>query len=227
MASADGQNKPSSEYLNDLFERVEKIRQRKKDCGTEEGAVFAEAKAKGYDVATLKRLLKLRAMKPSDRDDQDALTDIYMDVTGMARQPSLFRAAGLMTVDVAAREQVLDAFRNFVPDKGDVIIRFEGAPVRLWRNANGDVQIEDWKEPSGFEPSTGGLKSRPPAQPIPDVDDAGARQLGEQAFRDDRPVTSNPFPANDGRRREWDRGWRDASGGDGMGPAPKKGGKKS
>ena len=224
---SEGENKPSSEYLIDLFERVEAIRERKKACGTEESAVFAEAKAKGYDVATLRRLLKLRAMKPSDRDEQDALTDIYMDVTGMTRQPSLFRAAGLMSVDVAAREQVLEAFRNFVPDKGDVIIRFEGSPVRLWRDAAGGVQVEDWKEPSGFEAApSGGLKSRAPSVPVPDVDEAGARELGAQACRDDRPVTANPFPASDNRRREWDRGWRAASGDDGMGPAPKKGGKK-
>ena len=219
---ADGTNKPAGDYLNATLERIERLKDEQKDIGDDIKAVFAEAKAKGYNTKAMRRLLKLRAMKPSDRDEEDAILDIYLDVTGMARQPSLFRAAGMMSVDVAAREQVIDAFSRFVPEKGDVIIRFDGAPVRLWRGEDGRVEVEDWKEPDRFEGGEDApRKKRPaaPSVPVPDVDEAGARALGAQAWEDDRPITSNPFPANDKRRREWDRGWRDASGSDGMGGA--------
>lgn len=210
-------NKPSGDFLNDLFAQIELIRLRKKRCGEDEAALLAGAKSKGYDPKTIRALLSLRAKKPSDRDDESALLDIYMDVTGMARQPSLFRAAGLMSVDPAAREQVLAAFKAFVPAAGDVIIRFDGSPVRLFRNAAGAVQVEDWVEP---KVAKGEDRGAPPAPdlPVPDVDEKGAARLGKEAFGNDQPITANPFPAADKRRRAWDKGWREASGGDGMGP---------
>ena len=62
----------------------------------------------------------------------------------------------------------------------------------------------------------------PPPRPqreVPDVDAAGARELGAKAYRENQPITSNPYPWDDKRRAEWDAGWREASGTDGMGPA--------
>lgn len=61
--------------------------------------------------------------------------------------------------------------------------------------------------------------------PEPTVDDA--RRLGREAAHDNRPVTSNPFPAFDERRAAWDEEWCAALGSDGMDipaalkPAPK------
>lgn len=220
MSTTEGQNKPVGDYLNSALEKIERLKEEQKDIGDDIKAVFAEAKAKGYNTKVMRRLLKYRAMKPSDRDDEDAILDIYLDVTGMARQPSLFRAAGMMAVDIAAREQVLDAFRKFVPVKGDVIIRFDGAPVRLWRDQDGEVHVEDWKEPENLDilpPEKKGRKRPGPSAPVPALNEDEARALGAQAFRIDKPITSNPFPPADKRRREWDRGWRDASGSDGMG----------
>ncbi len=43
-----------------------------------------------------------------------------------------------------------------------------------------------------------------------------ARKLGEEAAKAGKPVTSNPFPAQDKRRAAWDEAWCMASGSDGM-----------
>lgn len=222
MSATEGQNKPVGDYLNNAMERIERLKEEQKEIGDDIKAIFAEMKAKGYNTKVARRLLKIRAMKPSEFDDEEAILDIYLDVTGMTRQPSLFRAAGMMAVDIAAREQVLEAFRQFVPKTGDVIIRFDGNPIRLWRDETGTVQVEDWKEPEDLDlkPEKKARKRPGPGVPVPAVNEAEARALGAQAFEDDKPITSNPFPAGDKRRREWDRGWRDASGSDGMGGSP-------
>ena len=44
-----------------------------------------------------------------------------------------------------------------------------------------------------------------------------ARIWGEQAARDDKPITSNPFPEGDERREAWEEGWREV---DSEEPAP-------
>lgn len=54
--------------------------------------------------------------------------------------------------------------------------------------------------------------------PAPDVTPEEARQMGAEAARKGEPVTSNPFKALSPQRREFDAGWQDASGSDGMGP---------
>ncbi len=224
-AETEGQNSPSGDYLGALDERVERVRKAKKGEAANEAAIFAEAKAHGYDTAILKRILKLRQMNPDDRDHQDALMDIYMDVSGLSRQPSLFRTAGMMAVDTAVREQVIAAFERLVPDTGDVILRFADNPIRLWRDAGGKVQVEDWREPdapgAGSRGGTG--YERPadvPAAPrreVPACSVLEAHDLGRSAHAANIAIVANPFPAGDARRREWDKGWRAASGGDGMG----------
>lgn len=219
-----GNNAPSGEYLTEACERIERLRERKAEIGDQERAVFAEVKAHGYSTKILKRLLKVRAMSPNDRDEEDALLDVYMSATGLARETPLFRAVGLMAVDTAARDDVIRAFSAIVPRDGDVIVRMSGAPVRLFRDASGAVQVEDYVEPTPGDwqgsPADAGQPA-PPRPNVPDVDEAGAYALGGKAFKDDKPIVANPFPAHDKRRREWDKGWRDASGGDGMGPSGK------
>lgn len=63
-------------------------------------------------------------------------------------------------------------------------------------------------------------------EPVPDVDEGGAKQLGRDYANANRAVIDNPFPYGDARRARFDEGWREASGGDGMGPKGSGSGKK-
>jgi uncharacterized protein (UPF0335 family) len=224
-----GRNTPNGERLVGFIERVEALRERKKEISADESAVMAEARAEGFDPKVMRALIKRRAEKPHDLQEFDSMLDIYSHAAGMDAEAPLFRAVGLMAVDTAARDQVIEAFKRLVPDHGEIIVKAGDKPVRLWRDRDGAVHAEDWQEPQASPPAAPGggfAPARPgpspaPAREVPDCSDDEAGEMGKAAFRDNQPVTSNPFPHDDKRRRLWDRGWRDASGTDGMGPAPK------
>lgn len=123
----------------------------------------------------------------------------------------------MMNVDLSARDQVIEAFKQLVPTEGEIIVKIGKQPVRLYRDADGEAQAEDVVEkPVTVSRSAPGAER--PKRDVPDVDAAGARDLGEKAYRENQPITSNPFPWDDKRRAEFDAGWRKASGTDGMGP---------
>lgn len=225
-----GRNTPNGERLIAIIERVEYLRERKKEIAADEAAVMAEAVAEGFNSKVIRALIKRRSEKPHDRQEFDTLLDVYSHAVGMDAEAPLFRAVGLMAVDTAARDQVIEAFKRLVPDGGEIIVKAGDQPVRLWRDKDGTVHASDWQEAKA--PPAGGAGALAPARPaqsapskpdVPPCSDDEAGQMGQAAFRDNQPVTSNPFPHDDKRRRLWDRGWRDASGTDGMGPAPQKG----
>lgn len=64
----------------------------------------------------------------------------------------------------------------------------------------------------GFNPKIINILKR-----VPEVSETGAFAYGQQMFRDNRPITDNPFPFGDARRARCDEGWRKESGSDGMG----------
>lgn len=221
-----GQNTVASEQLRSFVERIERIRAEKKDLAADESAIIAEAKAAGFSPAGIKHCIKVRAAKPHDRAEWEALRDMYLHALGMDVEPPLFRAAGLAAVDTSVREQVIDAMKAFVPPsgKGDILVNMGDKPVRLQRNKDGDVVMSDVVDPPPAQPQspfarTPGKASKPKlAKEHDDLDDAGAEELGRQFARDNKAVIENPFPFKDARRAAFDKGWREETGTDGMGP---------
>jgi uncharacterized protein (UPF0335 family) len=212
-----GDNKVSAAKLRDYVERVERLEDGKATYADDIKVVFAEAKSEGFDTKALRRLLKRRKLKPSELDEINAIDDLYSTVMGMRAEAPLFSHVGRMSVDIQSREQVINAFQKLVPSEGEIIIKV-GAPVRMHR-VEGKVVVEDYVE---MQPTP--LEKRSADSPVhedkpepPAVDEAGARELGREAYRQDNPITANPFPWGDARRREFDEGWRDESGTDGMG----------
>ena len=45
--------------------------------------VFAEARANGFDVKTMRKIIQVRKMDAADREEQESLLDIYMHALGM------------------------------------------------------------------------------------------------------------------------------------------------
>lgn len=213
-----GRNTASGRALLEIIESVERIREDRKRLAEDESAKFAAAKAAGYDPKIIRAVLKRRAAKPVDLEEAEAQMDMYLHAIGMQTETPLFRAVGLMNIDLAARDEVISAFKLLVPQSGEIIIKIGSQPVRLWRDETGEARADDFDEAPATRPKRDpGASSRPP-QDVPDVDETGARDLGGQAYRDNRPITANPFPWDDRRRAAFDQGWRVASGTDGMGP---------
>lgn len=214
-----GRNTPSGAQLNSFVERVERIRKDKEVLRDDEGAVMAEAKAAGFVPAILRYVIGRRAKKPHDLQEAESIADTYMAALGMATDTPLFRHVASMSVDIAQRESVIEALKALVPAVGSITIDAGGGrPVKLTREKDGSVAVEE-VQPRAEPKPPGSPKGAPPSRPEPpDVDAAGAERLGREAFQANLPIIANPFPFGDARRPRWDRGWRDESGGDGMGP---------
>jgi uncharacterized protein (UPF0335 family) len=216
-----GKNTIAGEELRGFVERIEALDARKKEIGDERKIVMAEAAARGFVAKAIAYVVKVRAMKPHDRAESESLRDIYLHAMGLDNEPPLFRAVGLMDVDIHARASIVEAMKRFVPADGEIIIRVKGTAERLWRDKQGEVQSEPVAERPKVEtatPSEASGRQRAEKAPVPDVDEEGAFALGRQAALDNQPVIANPFPFGDPRRPRFDEGWRAGSGGDGMGP---------
>ncbi len=79
----------SDDRLRLLIERIERLEEEKKGIGDDIKDVYAEAKSTGYDPEIMRKVIKLRKMKPDDRAEAAALLETYCNALGMAAQPLL------------------------------------------------------------------------------------------------------------------------------------------
>jgi len=69
--------------LRALLERIERLEEEKKALADDVKDIFAEAKGTGFDVTTMRRILKLRKMAPDKVREQDELLELYKAAIGM------------------------------------------------------------------------------------------------------------------------------------------------
>ena len=68
--------------LKSLVERIERLEEEKKAIAGDIKEVYAEAKGEGYDVPTLRKVVRLRAMDKATRDEAEAILDLYLSALG-------------------------------------------------------------------------------------------------------------------------------------------------
>jgi uncharacterized protein (UPF0335 family) len=73
----------SAERLKSFVERIEKLEEERKAIGGDIRDVYSEAKGGGFDVKTMRKLISLRKMDAADRDEQEAILDVYKQALGM------------------------------------------------------------------------------------------------------------------------------------------------
>ncbi|WP_213980129.1 DUF2312 domain-containing protein [Sphingomonas sp. dw_22] len=73
----------SAEQLRLLIERVERLEEEKKGIADDIKDVYAEAKSTGFDVKTMRSIVKLRKMEKHHRDEADALLETYRNALGL------------------------------------------------------------------------------------------------------------------------------------------------
>lgn len=69
--------------LRAFVERIERLHEERKTLGEDLRDVYAEAKGTGFDTKAIKSLVKLRAMDPAQRQEEETILDLYKAALGM------------------------------------------------------------------------------------------------------------------------------------------------
>jgi len=77
----------TAEQLKAYVERIERLEEEKAAIAGDVREVYAEAKANGFDVKIMRQVVRLRKMDSQDRDEQEALLDLYKRALGMGEGP--------------------------------------------------------------------------------------------------------------------------------------------
>ncbi|MEX0328052.1 MAG: DUF2312 domain-containing protein [Ruegeria sp.] len=69
--------------LRQFVERIERLETEKKEIGEQIKEVKAEAKARGYDVRVLTKLIAIRKRDKDDIAEEEAVLEMYKEALGM------------------------------------------------------------------------------------------------------------------------------------------------
>jgi uncharacterized protein (UPF0335 family) len=72
------------DQLRAFIERIEKLEEEKAAIADDIKEVYAEAKANGFDTKTLRQVVRIRKLDSAERQEQEALLDLYLHALGMA-----------------------------------------------------------------------------------------------------------------------------------------------
>jgi len=73
----------SADRLKSFIERIEKLEEERKAIGGDIKDVYSEAKGVGYDVATMRKIVALRAKDAAAVAEAETLLDVYKHALGM------------------------------------------------------------------------------------------------------------------------------------------------
>lgn len=73
----------AADQLKSIIERIERLEEEKAGIAGDIKDVFAEAKANGFDVAVLREIIRLRRQDHAERQEHDAVLELYLQALGM------------------------------------------------------------------------------------------------------------------------------------------------
>lgn len=73
----------AAEQLRLFIERVERLEEEKKGIADDVKDVYSEAKSNGYDVKTMRSIVRLRRMEKNARQEAEALLETYKAALGL------------------------------------------------------------------------------------------------------------------------------------------------
>jgi len=74
----------ASERLRTIIERIERLEEEKAALAEDIREIFSEAKVAGFDVKILRQVIRLRKLDSSDRQEQEAILDLYKRALDMS-----------------------------------------------------------------------------------------------------------------------------------------------
>lgn len=70
------------DQLKTIVERIERLEEEKKTVSDDIKEVYGEAKANGYDVKVLRKVVALRKRDLDERKEEEAILDLYLQAVG-------------------------------------------------------------------------------------------------------------------------------------------------
>lgn len=70
--------------LRSLIQRIERLEEEKAALTGDIREVYSEAKGQGFDTKVMRQVVKIRKMDRSEREEQEAVLDLYLSALGMA-----------------------------------------------------------------------------------------------------------------------------------------------
>ena len=77
----------SGKRIKSFVERVERLEEEKKGLADDIRDVYSEAKATGFDVKTIRKLVKIRKMDAEKRREEQELLDLYCAAVRLSGLP--------------------------------------------------------------------------------------------------------------------------------------------
>ncbi|MEZ5891637.1 MAG: DUF2312 domain-containing protein [Parvularculaceae bacterium] len=81
-ANVEGATTIAADRLRSFIERVERLEEDKAAIMNDVKEVYAEAKGEGYDVKTLRKVVRFRKMDRAERQEQEAMLELYLAALG-------------------------------------------------------------------------------------------------------------------------------------------------
>ncbi len=81
VSSAEG---VAADELKQFIERLERLEEEKAGIMGDIKEVFAELKGRGFDAKAVRTILRIRKQDHSERQEQEAILELYLQALGMA-----------------------------------------------------------------------------------------------------------------------------------------------
>lgn len=83
----------AGEMLRSLVERIERLEEEKKALSTDIREIYLEARSHGFDAKIMREVIRLRKLDAAERQERDAILDLYKHALGMLSDTPLGEAA--------------------------------------------------------------------------------------------------------------------------------------
>lgn len=74
----------AAEELKQFIERLERLEEEKTGIASDIKEVFAELKGRGFDAKAVREILRIRKKDSSERQEEEAILELYLQALGMA-----------------------------------------------------------------------------------------------------------------------------------------------
>ncbi len=73
----------AGDRLKSFIERIERLEEEKAALAADVREVYAEAKGEGFDAKVMRQVVRLRKMDSADREEQEAVLELYKQALGL------------------------------------------------------------------------------------------------------------------------------------------------